>query len=138
MDGAIRKIQFWWAILALMTLSPMIILSPAWTLNSFGMNPTIVYLFFVTAAWVPGLLLGLLQFSSSVEPLGAMGRVVVLMSTATSTAILLIHAYRNTVISGDEVPASIIVGVIFGSLLGLALCYVARTFRRVPKNTLRT
>lgn len=99
-----------------------------------GLDLTVFYLFFLTATWVIGLFVFLAQLTDRVEPLGAMGRVVVLITTLLSIATLLIHAYRDKVVSPDEIPASVIVGVLFGSLLGLALCFIIRAFRKTPLN----
>lgn len=132
MEGTMRKIQFGWAVLALITIGPFVAFGPESVVAFVGQSLFIVYIFFLVMAMVVGLLLFLLQLSDQVEALDAMGRVVVLITTALSVAALTIHVHSDKIVSADEVPASILLGIIFGSLLGLALCFVVRVFRKTP------
>ena len=133
MKDAIRKIQFVWAVLALLIVSPFIIVGPSPLIAFLGKDLGLVYVVLLVTIMVTGLLMLLLQLSvnaGEVEPLGAMGRVVVLITTAISVGALLIHTTNPQIMRASV----ILVGLIFGSLLGLALCYVVRVFRKTSLN----
>ena len=131
MDRPIRSVQLVWAILALLIVSPFIAFGPSSLATFLGKDLTPFYATILSIIMVTGLLMFLLQFAGNAgeaEPLGAMGRVVVLITAAISVGALWVHNNNAKTLLAEI----ICFGVIFGSLLGLALCYIVRAFRKTP------